>query len=923
MGTDESPMREIDASPDLASWLTDAVDGLVATGLAVPAYEVISELGVAQYLPVASLRRLFSLLRRQGFLYRAQRLARFLDTYEDRSGDLLAAITAELAVLQGSVRPEVTPSASPYIARESQVLNVVGTSLPLVDSTFTRRTHAVAQQLSKFSLDVAVVTQMGNHQPDGYTVEVFDGVSYHRLPGAERKDLAFDKWLAAFSQRLAAVVRKVRPSVVVASSDFVNGIAAEAVCRTYDIPFVYDVRGLWEDSWLHRQRAEYGWTEEQVPARWGLPEAWTMRRERELQVVDASDAIVAGSEMIGRKLLDLGVDAERLTIITHPEDDALRWLEVFEALGALEAGAAEIAQAARQPVDFAPARELVRESRRLPLERFAEAGGFGTTQSIRDEGWQLGSLAPVVITSPFDWSNACLENRSQAFSLHAWDFMVPFLKAWDRDRDKDSLRWSLDRAVDWAKTFNIGDGSGTMVWYDMAIGLRAPRLAYLLQEAIIEGEPDDVVEPLVNAVARHQQEIFAGRAFNARTNHGFYTAAGQLAFARRLSVLPAMDVLTRQGQARLGTVLATQFADDGGHLEHSPGYHRMLLGSFRDASEDGLLTDVETEKRLARAEEVMGWFIQPNGRMVQIGDTAAKTVVGSDRAARAAHTQFLASGGRAGKPNEEELVVLPTSGYAVVRSPQPKGRDDHRRSGYLTLVAAFHSRAHKHCDDLSLTWFDEEQELVIDSGRYGYLDPLPADSPDRKRGFFYGRPERQYVEGTVAHNTVQRDNADHERRERQPYGSGILSGSERDGYFRLHGKVPHHGWTHERVVTFLPGQWLHVEDSVVGQEQHDFTLWWNFAETLEDGRLADEVLSFTTAASGRALHVRSLSDNEIVPLVQGQQDPWRGWRAAMDYEFTPVWSLGYRVRQATTHTFRTLMSLGRPLDAKPRSPFDS
>ena len=711
--------------------------------------------------------------------------------------------------------------------------------------------------------------------------------------------------------------------MVVASSDFVNGWAAEAVCRSYGIPLVYDVRGLWEDSWLARQRAEHEWTEDQVPGRWGLPDAWTLRRQREMQLVSEADAVVSSSEEVGRKLLDLGADAGRLTVIPDPEGDGQRWLEVFEDLGALEAGAAEIARAARQPVDPAVAREVLSQSPRSPLERFAEAGGFGTTQSIRDDGWQLGSLAPIVITSPFDWSTACLENRSQGFSLHAWDFMVPFLKAWDRDGDRGSLRWCLDRAVDWAGTFNTGDAGGTMAWYDMAIGLRAPRLAYLLQEAIFEGEPDDVVAALLHAAARHQQEIFAGRAFNARTNHGFYTAAGQLAFARRLSGLPAMDVVTRQGEDRLNTVLATQFAEDGGHLEHSPGYHRMLLASFRDASEDGLLTDRETAKRLARAEEVMGWFIQPNGRIVQIGDTAAKTVVGSDRAARADHTQFLASEGRAGQPNDQEMTVLSESGYAIVRSPQPQGRDDHRRSSYLTVAAAFHSRAHKHCDDLSLTWFDEGQELVIDSGRYGYLDPLPANSPDRNKGFFYGRPERQYVEGTVAHNTVQMDDADHERRNRQPYGSGIVSGEERDGHFRVYGKVPHVGWTHERTVTFLPGQWLHVEDRVVSPEQHDFTVWWNLAETLTVGRLTDDVLTFGLSDSGRELHVQSLNGDEMVPLVKGQEEPLRGWRAAMDYEFTPVWSFGHRARQTSNHTFVTLMNLGDPLEGKPASPFDS
>ena len=784
-GPNEPSTREGSDSLDVAQWLTDAVEGLLTAGLAVPAYEMVRRLEATDELPTAHLRRLCTALRGQGFLRRAERLARALNTGTGDTEDLHGALSAELAVLEGEVDLDVPAPATPFETRAGQVLNVVGTSLPEVDSTFTRRTQAVARHLSSVGLEVAVVTQMGVGEPDGYAVDELDGVAYHRVPGAQRRAMPFDEWLTAFVTRLATVVRKVRPEVVVASSDFVNGVAAEAVCRSYGIPFIYDVRGLWEDSWLARQREANKWTEEQVPERWGAPDAWTLRRRREMQLIEGADAVVASSPEVRRKLVEIGADPDRLTEISDPEADAEQWLEVFEGVGALEKGTAEIACASRRPFEDGDVRRLLSEARRVPFDRIAGFGGFGTIRSIREEGWRHSSLDPVPITTPFDWRGSCLENRSQGFHLHAWDFMVPFLKSWDRNHDRESLDWCLERAVDWADTFNEGDARGTMAWYDMAIGLRAPRLAYLLQEAVHEGASDEVLRSLWHAVVRHQQEIFAGRAFNPRTNHGFYTAVGQLSFARRLSALPAMDVLMAQGEERLKVVVATQFAADGGHLEHSPDYHRMLLLSFRDAMEDGLLTDPEISARLSRAEEVMGWFIQPDRRIVQIGDSPARLVSPDDRAAQAPHTLFLASRGRSGTPNDSELVVLPDSGYGIVRSPQPQAQDDHRRAGYLTLSAAFHSRAHKHCDDLSLTWFDDGQELLVDSGRFGYLDPLPADSPQRQKGFFYGRPERQYVESTIAHNTVQLDDVDHERRDRQPYGSGIVSANNEKDISRL------------------------------------------------------------------------------------------------------------------------------------------
>ncbi|MBM6403505.1 heparinase II/III family protein [Phycicoccus sp. CSK15P-2] len=908
--------------PGIDRWLPDAVDGLLNSGLVVPAFEMVRSVEAWEVLSAPVLRRLCVALRGQGFLDRALRAADALEVRDGGPAELGASLRGELAVLGGSFSAEVPEPESPFVARAGRVLNVVGTSLPEVDSTFTRRTQATARRMSRLGLEVSVVTQMGIGETDGYAVEEVDGVEYHRIPGPPRREIPMDEWLMVFANRLSAVVRKVRPGVVVASSDFVNGLAAQAVCRPYGIPLVYDVRGLWEDSWLDRQRASNSWTEEQVPERWGMPEAWSMRRERELQLVETADAVVTAGAQTTQKLVELGTAAERVTEIGDVESDAERWLGVYEDLGALEPGAREIARLGDGPPDPADVRRRVRGSERMPLDRIAGFGGFGTTRSIREGGWRHSSLEPVHITSPFDWAGACLDNRSQGFHLHAWDFMVPFLKSWNRKGDRESLTWCLERASDWAATFTVGDAQGTMAWYDMAIGLRAPRLAYLLQEAVHEDEPDEVVQRLAHAVVRHQHELFRDEAFNPRTNHGFYSAVGQLSFARRLSALDAMDVMTRQGEQRLKVVVATQFAEDGGHLEHSPDYHRMLLASFRDAMEDGLLTDPEVAARLSRAEEVMGWFIQPDRRIVQIGDSPARLVSPEDRAAQEPHTQFIASVGREGSRNESDLLVLRQSGYGIVRSPQPHRREDHLRAGYLTLVAGFHSRAHKHCDDLSLTWFDQEQEILVDSGRFGYLDPLPPDSPDRARGFFYGRPERQYVESTPAHNTVQAGDADHERRDREPYGSGIVSGEERDGHFRLVGRVGHLGWDHERTVTYRPGTWLLVEDRVSSPDPQDFTVWWNLAETLTDPKATGSEVSFGLTGSDRHLRVVSLSGEEQVPVVKGQDDPLRGWRAAVDYEFTPVWSLAHRAAGVTEHVMVTLLTFDESQTSRPRSPFD-
>ena len=205
----------------------------------------------------------------------------------------------------------------------------------------------------------------------------------------------------------------------------------------------------------------------------------------------------------------------------------------------------------------------------------------------------------------FRSDSLCGAHRSWAFRLHAWDFMAPALQAYEAGKDRRYLDWCRDNAVSWARRFTEGSAGNTMAWYDMALGLRAPRLAYILAELVRLGGDPEAVEVLRSTIVRHQRELFADRAFNPSTNHGYYTAVGQLMFALRLRCLPAMDVMETQARERLDLVVRTQFASDGGHREHSPEYHRMVHASISRALTAGLFDDAEVADRVRRGDEVL------------------------------------------------------------------------------------------------------------------------------------------------------------------------------------------------------------------------------------------------------------------------------------------------------------------------------
>ncbi|WP_370278965.1 heparinase II/III family protein [Pseudarthrobacter sp. NamB4] len=534
---------------------------------------------------------------------------------------------------------------------------------------------------------------------------------------------------------------------------------------------------------------------------------------------------------------------------------------------------------------------------------------------IMASGWRAGpDRERVDLSMPVAWDALCTTDRSWGSQLHSWKFMDKPLQEFVGTQDLQFLEWCIERAVSWSERYTEQTTDNDIVWYNMALGQRALRLASLIHLAAHNGISCDNLAVLVRAANRHGRRLLSDKSFNPRTNHGYFVAIGQTVLGTALEFLPAMRQVAELGRERLTLMASTQFLADGGHSEHSPEYHRMLMRSFELAVDNGLIVEPEITGRLKKAADLLGWMIQPNGSLVPFGDTPYVNMTdGSHLPTASPGTNFLMSEGRTGQPLGDRLAVFPESGYAFVRSPQPKTDQAHSGSSYLAFLAAFHGRAHKHADDLHFTWFDLGLEILVDGGRYGYGPLLPLDSPLRAQGFYYADRFRQYVESTMAHNTVSADGRDHDRR-RDPTGSGLGSCNESDGVFTLRGSAHHAGWSHYRTIRFAPGQGIRVTDDVQSTDavKRDFCLWFNLNGRLDlidhgDGRAA-----WTCPGSAWELELREHTQAALVPPVRAAESPLRGWRSVTDGTREGAWSVGLELERTRHHVFQTTLSIRTP-----------
>ncbi|MEJ1112870.1 heparinase II/III family protein [Paenarthrobacter sp. CCNWLY172] len=562
--------------------------------------------------------------------------------------------------------------------------------------------------------------------------------------------------------------------------------------------------------------------------------------------------------------------------------------------------------------DIEALREWVASSHRPDL---SDAVWFDSLISDSDSdvinnGWKAGDYDRLDLSLPLAWDSLCADDRSWGSQLHGWKFMDRPIQEFIRTGEKTYLQWCLDRAVSWSERYSGQETDNAIVWYNMALGQRALRLAGLIYLGAKNGITIQELRSLLGAVDRHRLEFALESSFNPRTNHGYFVAIGQTVLGAALEAVPELSGLAEEGRRRLAVMIRTQFLPDGGHSEHSPEYHRMLMQSFQIAVDNGLIEDSELTGRLRKAADLLGWMIQPNGSLVPLGDTPyVKMIDGSHPLTLSPETNFLMSGGSFGQACPTELGVFPDSGYAFVRSPQPQGEAGQSTSSYLAFTAAFHGRAHKHADDLNFVWYDRGQEILVEGGRYGYGAQLPVDSPLRADGFYYADPFRRFVESTMAHNTVTANGRNHDRR-RTPQGSGLGLCEQVGDVFVLNGRMDHGGWTHRRKVELKPGIGLTVTDDVQSTDavKRDYQVWFNLSGALTLNASPAAGLSWSPAGGEWHLTLRTEPGTSVQGPVRESDNPLRGWRSVEDGTREGVWSICLEARKTRHHVFRTRFS---------------
>lgn len=188
-----------------------------------------------------------------------------------------------------------------------RIMYVAASSLPHHVSGYTLRTHAILRELRAQGRDVHCITRPGypwdrsdTGPLDTLKTKTVDGITYESLSGPHRRKISPDRYIAEAATIIESHARKIRPAIIHAASNHENALPALIAARRLGIPFIYEVRGLWE------------YTSATKKQNWDKTEAFDLDRRLETLVATNADLVFTLTKALAGELVKRGVDTARI-----------------------------------------------------------------------------------------------------------------------------------------------------------------------------------------------------------------------------------------------------------------------------------------------------------------------------------------------------------------------------------------------------------------------------------------------------------------------------------------------------------------------------------------------------------------------------------------------------------------------------------
>lgn len=217
-------------------------------------------------------------------------------------------------------QPPVIPTRQAtiaYTAEPGRVMYCAHSSTPYNTNGYSTRTTGLTAGIHHNDTDVYVVARPGypwDSRTDveaptvGRHEEEHDGVPYVFNQGPSWTTEGLVSYIHRAADAYVREAIRLRPAMIHAASNHVTALPALIAARRLGVPFVYEVRGLWEITELSGKD------------NWAGTEKYHLAVTLENLVAGEADAVLAITSQVRDELVRRGVDARRISVVPNAVD---------------------------------------------------------------------------------------------------------------------------------------------------------------------------------------------------------------------------------------------------------------------------------------------------------------------------------------------------------------------------------------------------------------------------------------------------------------------------------------------------------------------------------------------------------------------------------------------------------------------------
>ncbi|AZA12528.1 glycosyltransferase family 4 protein [Corynebacterium choanae] len=218
-------------------------------------------------------------------------------------------------------RVQQTFHGAPQQATSPRVLMLLNSSLPVTNSGYTIRSQQLLTALQQNPTPpiVTPVTRLNYPAVIGSweqaSTRTYQTITYQRLQHPIQPIGALRR-MQREAQELLLQAQATGAQIIHSTTDYQRGLPALAVARALELPFIYEMRGQREQTWLTQFAAPEA---DRAAASW----QYQALRAAETRLAAAADAVIVLSAVQAETLAKRGISDNRIHIIGNSIDEAL------------------------------------------------------------------------------------------------------------------------------------------------------------------------------------------------------------------------------------------------------------------------------------------------------------------------------------------------------------------------------------------------------------------------------------------------------------------------------------------------------------------------------------------------------------------------------------------------------------------------